>query len=185
MQKVNQNLFPSKGRMHTLRGAYSDLKGGTISAKRCDDGYLLEMSALTRTDASTHASGELKLVSKATPNSPDLLGYLDKPDEGYGAQGRYKVAAWLKEIRNGQSAGQMYLSLSMEFEEFKPSLIGEYKLKEDRRFYVPNTSFGLSAGAPIKVTQVDEATHKVLVDFGDRLIDWFDDSIMTVFVPAH
>ena len=61
------------------------------------------------------------------------------------------------------------------------SLIGTYKLKEDGRFRCGLTSFGMSAGATVQVTQVDTERNKVLVVFGERLLDWFDESILGRF----
>lgn len=57
----------------------------------------------------------------------------------------------------------------------------QYKLKEDCRFVCGMTSFGLSAGAVVQVNQIDASTHKVLIDFGDRLADWFHESILAKF----
>ena len=57
----------------------------------------------------------------------------------------------------------------------------QYKLKEDGRFVCGITSFGLPAGAVVQVTQADPATHKVLIDFGGRLVDWFHESVLSKF----
>ena len=59
--------------------------------------------------------------------------------------------------------------------------IGKYTLNEGSRFSVGVTSFGLNAGATVHIKQVDTFRRKVLVDFGDRLTDWFDDSILDKF----
>ena len=57
----------------------------------------------------------------------------------------------------------------------------QYKLKEDDRFVCGATSFGLSAGAVVQVTQTDPSTHKVLIDFGGRMVDWFHESVLAKF----
>ena len=54
----------------------------------------------------------------------------------------------------------------------------QHKLKEDGRFVCGITSFGLPAGAVVQVTQTDPSTNKVLIDFGGRLVDWFDESVL-------
>ena len=54
----------------------------------------------------------------------------------------------------------------------------QYKLKEDGRFVCGITSFLLPAGAVVQVTQTDPSTNKVLIDFGGRLVDWFDESVL-------
>ena len=57
----------------------------------------------------------------------------------------------------------------------------QYKLKADGRFVCGTTSFGLSAGAVVQVTQTDPSTHKVLIDFGGRMVDWFHESVLAKF----
>lgn len=57
----------------------------------------------------------------------------------------------------------------------------KYRLKEDGRFVCGVTSFGLPAGAVVYVRQTDSSGGKVLIDFGERLIDWFDESILSRF----
>lgn len=57
----------------------------------------------------------------------------------------------------------------------------KYRLKEDERFVCGVTSFGVPAGAVVVVRQTDASTHKVLIDFGGRLIDWFHESILSKF----
>lgn len=57
----------------------------------------------------------------------------------------------------------------------------QYKLKEDSRFVCGITSFELSAGAVVQVTQTDPVTRKVLIDFGGRLVDWFHESVLSKF----
>lgn len=55
----------------------------------------------------------------------------------------------------------------------------QYRLKEDGRFVCGTTSFLLPAGAVVRVTQTDPGTNKVLIDFGGRLVDWFDESVLS------
>lgn len=57
----------------------------------------------------------------------------------------------------------------------------QYKLKEDGRFVCGMTSFGIPAGVVVQVTQTDPSTHKVLIDFGDRMVDWFHESVLAKF----
>jgi len=57
----------------------------------------------------------------------------------------------------------------------------KYRLKEDRRFVCGVTSFIFPAGAVVVVRQTDPSTNKVLIDFGERLIDWFHESILSKF----
>lgn len=54
----------------------------------------------------------------------------------------------------------------------------KYRLKEDGRFVCGTTSFGLSAGAVVQVNQIDASAHKVLIDFGGGMVDWFDESVL-------
>lgn len=61
------------------------------------------------------------------------------------------------------------------------TILGDYKLVEDSRFRVGVTSFGMSSGVLVKVTQVDMEYNKVLVDFGGRNVDWFHESILDKF----
>ena len=58
------------------------------------------------------------------------------------------------------------------------ALIGGYTLKKDGRYTCGVTSFGVAAGHKVEVKQVDGEYRKVLVDFGDGMIDWFHDSIV-------
>ena len=59
--------------------------------------------------------------------------------------------------------------------------LGDYKLVEDSRFRVGSTSFGMSSGGMVKVTQVDREYNKVLVDFGGGCVDWFHEAIFSKF----
>lgn len=61
------------------------------------------------------------------------------------------------------------------------SKLGKYKLKEGSRFRVGVTSFGMVSGATVNVTQVDKEYHKVLIDFGGGLVDWFHESVLDKF----
>ena len=58
------------------------------------------------------------------------------------------------------------------------ALIGSYTLKKDGRYTCGVTSFGVAAGHHVEVKQVDSEYRKVLVDFGDGMIDWFHYSIV-------
>ena len=60
----------------------------------------------------------------------------------------------------------------------------KFRLKKDSRFICGGTSFGLSAGAVVTVTQTDKSTNKVLIDFGGRMVDWFHESILNQFDAA-
>lgn len=55
----------------------------------------------------------------------------------------------------------------------------QYRLKENGRFVCGIASFGMSAGALVQVSQIDESTGKVLIDFGGGLLDWFHESVLT------
>lgn len=57
----------------------------------------------------------------------------------------------------------------------------KYQLKQASRFVCGSTSFGLSAGDIVEVKQHDKANNKVLIDFGNRLIDWFHVSYLDKF----
>ena len=61
------------------------------------------------------------------------------------------------------------------------TILGDYKLVEDSRFRVGVTSFGMSSGVLVKVTQVDKEYNKVLVDFGGGYVDWFPESVLDKF----
>jgi hypothetical protein len=60
-------------------------------------------------------------------------------------------------------------------------MLGSYKLLKSRRFRVGVTSFELSAGAIVSVSQHDAEHKKVLVEFGPSTIDWMPDSILSDF----
>ena len=53
---------------------------------------------------------------------------------------------------------------------------GIYVLKHEQRFIAGYTSFSLSKGAKVQVTQIDK--DKVLIDFGSRTMDWYDVSFL-------
>ena len=57
----------------------------------------------------------------------------------------------------------------------------KYRLKQDGRFVCGTTAFGLSAGSVVEVRQTDTSTRKVLIDFGGRMVDWFDQTILSKF----
>lgn len=61
----------------------------------------------------------------------------------------------------------------------------KYKLKEYSRFVCGVTSFGLDAGAEVTMKQFDANTRKVLIDFGDNYIEWFDTSILDKFMKVE
>jgi hypothetical protein len=58
-------------------------------------------------------------------------------------------------------------------------VIGTYVLKQTTRFVCGITSFELSAGSMVRVTQLDTYNSKVLIEFDDRLVDWFHSSTIT------
>jgi len=60
-------------------------------------------------------------------------------------------------------------------------MLGKYKLKIDRRFRCGISSFGLSAGAIVNVSQIDKEYGKVLIQFGERDSDWYSESILNDF----
>lgn len=64
-------------------------------------------------------------------------------------------------------------------------MIGDYKLKVDRRFRCGISCFGMSAGAVVKVTQIDKEYGKVLIHFGGRDTDWFPDVILSDFEKVN
>ena len=55
---------------------------------------------------------------------------------------------------------------------------GAYKLKVDRAFRCGNSCFSMLAGSVVNVLQVDKGGKKVLLHFGGRDMDWFDNSVM-------
>ena len=57
----------------------------------------------------------------------------------------------------------------------------EFKLKERSRFICGTTSFELSAGATVRVVQENIKGSQVLIKFGERLIEWYDISILKFF----
>lgn len=52
------------------------------------------------------------------------------------------------------------------------SALFRLRLIHDQRFRVGQTSFGMAEGSVVSVLQIDEYAKKVLLDFGDGLIDW-------------
>lgn len=46
------------------------------------------------------------------------------------------------------------------------------RLIHDQRFRVGQTSFEMAEGSVVSVVQVDPVESRLLVDFGDGLIDW-------------
>ena len=55
------------------------------------------------------------------------------------------------------------------------------RLKQNYRFRCGITTFELSPGAVVTLKQTDKTFGKVLLDFGDRQIDWFDKKILSIF----
>lgn len=64
------------------------------------------------------------------------------------------------------------------------SVLGLYKLKEAMRFRVTNSSFELSEGSLVKVTQVDSNFHKILIEFEETITDWFSDKYLDFFIKV-
>lgn len=60
-------------------------------------------------------------------------------------------------------------------------MIGNYALKKNGRFRCGITSFEIEAGHIIRVKQVDSSVRKVLIDFGDDLVNWYSDTILAKF----
>lgn len=60
----------------------------------------------------------------------------------------------------------------------------KFKLKEGRRFRVGVTSFECKKGKVINVRQSDTVYRKVLIDFGNDLVDWFSESILDKYFEA-
>lgn len=52
------------------------------------------------------------------------------------------------------------------------SALFRLRLIHDQRFRVGQTSFELVEGSVVSVVQVDPVESRLLVDFGDGLIDW-------------
>ena len=66
-------------------------------------------------------------------------------------------------------------------QEKRKTPIGKWKLNEPSRFRCGITSFELPIGSIVEVRQYNKEYGKVLIDFGDRMIDWFSDSILHKF----
>jgi hypothetical protein len=60
-------------------------------------------------------------------------------------------------------------------------MLGKYRLKSDGVFRCGITTFGLSAGSIVEVTQLDKEGRKVLIDFGGRMVDWYSDRMLDRF----
>lgn len=52
------------------------------------------------------------------------------------------------------------------------SALFRLRLIHDQRFRVGQTSFDMAEGSVVSVVQVDPVESRLLVDFGDGLIDW-------------
>lgn len=52
------------------------------------------------------------------------------------------------------------------------SALFRLRLIHDQRFRVGQTSFEMAEGSVVSVVQVDRVESRLLVDFGDGLIDW-------------
>lgn len=52
------------------------------------------------------------------------------------------------------------------------SALFRLRLIHDQRFRVGQTSFEMAEGSVVSVVQVDPVEGRLLVDFGDGLIDW-------------
>lgn len=61
----------------------------------------------------------------------------------------------------------------------------KYRLSGTRRFRCGVSTFECRTGKIVTVRQVDHMNDKVLIDFGDRQIDWFHKSILEDFEPAR
>jgi len=60
-------------------------------------------------------------------------------------------------------------------------MVGEYTLNKTKRFVTGGASFEMATGSRIEVKQEDKQGRKVLIDFGDGLIDWFHKSALNDF----
>lgn len=183
MEKKYVKLFPGNRDRMGHNGPYATLSGANIRAlNNLDGGYELETSGLNRSDARVLSSGKLFPADKRSPNSPDFKGYLDEPDVDLGTPMRWEIAAWSKPITRGDNEGSIYLSLTMSPEKPKVPQVGKFQLREDKMFFAAEKRFTMPAGATVEIRQVDRNAKQVLLDFGDRIIDWFDDSIVLAFV---
>jgi len=59
--------------------------------------------------------------------------------------------------------------------------VNKIVLRNEKRFRCGTTTFGCRAGAVVLIRQRDEVYGKVLLDFGNGLIDWFNESILEKF----
>ena len=69
-------------------------------------------------------------------------------------------------------------------------MIGAYRAKDKFRTIAGGAAFTVQAGSQVVVTQVDTRNHKVLVEFGRRLLDWkstwwLDEHFQLVSFQAH
>lgn len=56
-------------------------------------------------------------------------------------------------------------------------------LRTKRRFTCGTASFSCDAGKLVFLRQHDKQNRMVLLDFGDRYVDWFHESVLEDFAP--
>lgn len=61
------------------------------------------------------------------------------------------------------------------------SLIGNYRLKQDRDFRCGSCRFTMASGSSISVVQ--ENSSQVLLSFGDRMFEWYHKSVLDELEP--
>lgn len=61
------------------------------------------------------------------------------------------------------------------------SLVGDYRLKQDRAFRCGSCSFTMASGSCVSVVQENDS--QVLLSFGDRMFEWYHRSVLDDFEP--
>lgn len=54
------------------------------------------------------------------------------------------------------------------------------RLRHNQRFVVGSTSFEMAEGAIVELKQFDAINNKMLIDFGDGVIDWVSRNVVRV-----
>ena len=54
------------------------------------------------------------------------------------------------------------------------------RLRHNQRFVVGLTSFEMVKGTTVELKQLDAINNKMLIDFGDGLIDWVSRNVVRV-----
>ena len=71
-------------------------------------------------------------------------------------------------------------SHTLDTKRLTPQL-GTYILQRERAFRTGGCVFTCDAGKEVIVSQIDESTRKVLIDFGSRKVDWFSEYTLEDF----